>query len=151
LVGIPFLAVPFVLSLGCQKTPPPPAIEPTPLSVASLPNAFRVSERIYSGGNPDDERGFAALAKLGVKTAISVDGARPDVETARRFGIRYVHLPFGYDGIPKDRIAELAKCAATMQGPLYIHCHHGKHRGPAAVAAIQLCNDPTWDAARAKS
>jgi hypothetical protein len=32
-----------------------------------------------------------------VKTIVSVDGGKPDVETARKHGIRYVHLPIGYD------------------------------------------------------
>ena len=32
-----------------------------------------------SGSSPEDESGFASLAKLGVKTIVSVDGAKPDV------------------------------------------------------------------------
>jgi hypothetical protein len=54
--------------------------------------------------------------------------------------MRYVHLPFGYDGIPAGRVAELARAAATVEGPIFVHCHHGKHRGPAAVGVICLAN-----------
>ena len=50
--------------------------------------------------------------------------------------MRYIHLPIGYDGVSTQRVAELVKAAQTSQGPLYVHCHHGKHRGPAAVAVI---------------
>jgi protein tyrosine phosphatase (PTP) superfamily phosphohydrolase (DUF442 family) len=141
---------------GCQRgspaldSAPAPAV-PTPLKIAALPNGFRISDRVFSGGNPVGEAGFGALAQLGVKTIISVDGARPDVEGAKRVGIRYVHLPVGYDGISHERVLALAKAASTLPGPIYVHCHHGKHRGPAAVAAIQLCTDPAWDAARASS
>jgi hypothetical protein len=78
--------------------------------------------------------GFRELQQLGVKTVISVDGARPDLETARQFGLRYVHLPHGYDGIPASRVRELAKAVRDLEGPIYIHCHHGKHRSPAAGA-----------------
>jgi hypothetical protein len=28
-----------------------------------------------------------------------------------------------------------------LPGPIYIHCHHGKHRGPAAAAIAHLCLD----------
>jgi hypothetical protein len=49
--------------------------------------------------------------------------------------MRYVHLPHGYDGIPEERIAELAKAVRDLPGPIYIHCHHGKHRSPAAASA----------------
>lgn len=71
---------------------------------------------------------------MGVKTIISVDGAKPDVETAARFGLRYVHLPYGYDGVPDNRVKELAKAVRELDGPIYIHCHHGKHRSPAGAS-----------------
>jgi protein tyrosine phosphatase (PTP) superfamily phosphohydrolase (DUF442 family) len=104
------------------------------LTVAGLPNAIRLHERVISGGEPAGEAAFAALQKLGVRTIISVDGAKPEVELAGRFGLRYVHLPHGYDGIPEGRAAELAKAVRELPGPIYIHCHHGKHRSPAAAA-----------------
>jgi protein tyrosine phosphatase (PTP) superfamily phosphohydrolase (DUF442 family) len=98
-----------------------------------LPNAYRLHERVISGGQPD-EAGMQALQELGVKTIISVDGARPDVALAEQYGMRYVHLPHGYDGIPEERARELAKAVRDLEGPIYIHCHHGKHRSPAAAA-----------------
>jgi cytochrome c556 len=60
--------------------------------------------------------------------------------------LRYVHLPHGYDGIPSDRLLALAKAVRELPGPIYIHCHHGKHRSPAAaasacIAAGVLTND----------
>jgi protein tyrosine phosphatase (PTP) superfamily phosphohydrolase (DUF442 family) len=104
-----------------------------------LPNAYRLTDKVISGGQPDGDAAFAALAALGVKTIISVDGARPDVAAARKFGLRYVHLPHGYDGIPAARLHELAKAVRDLPGPIYIHCHHGKHRSPAAAAAACAC------------
>ena len=101
-----------------------------------LHSVFAVTANIFSGSSPDNEAGFAEIAKLGVKTILSVDGAKPDVETAKKYGLKYVHLPFGYDGIPTNRVVELVKAAQTLDGPFYVHCHHGKHRGPAAVAVM---------------
>lgn len=108
----------------------------TPLHIPGVHNAFLATGRIYSGSQPEGEEAFAAIAGLGVKTIVSVDGSKPDVEAARKHGLRYFHLPFGYDGIPSNRVAELSKLAAEASGPFYVHCHHGKHRGPAAVAVM---------------
>lgn len=117
-----------------EAAAPPPAV-PKKLAVDHLPNAYRLHERVISGGLPEGDAAFKELRALGVQTVISVDGARPDVKTAARHGLRYVHLPHGYDGIPPERIAELAKAVRDLPGPVYIHCHHGKHRSPAAASA----------------
>lgn len=139
-----------LVAVGCHGSANAP-VEVLPLDVIGLHNVFRVSGRIYSGSSPDGDAGFAAIQKLGIQTIISVDGAKPDADAARRHGLRYVHLPFGYDGISRDRVMDLVKAATDLPNPIYVHCHHGKHRGPAAVAAIQLCTDPTWDADRAEA
>ena len=110
--------------------------KPQPIERPGIENAFRVTERILSGSQPKLDVAFAALAKAGVKTIISVDGSRPDIETAKKYGLRYVHLPFGYDGIPATRIVELAKAAGPDAGTIFVHCHHGLHRGPAATGVI---------------
>lgn len=99
-----------------------------------LTNAYKLHERVISGGQPDGESAFKALRELGVKTIISVDGAKPDVELAGKYGLRYVHLPHGYDGVPDDRAMELAKAVRDLPGPIFIHCHHGHHRSPAAAS-----------------
>jgi len=87
---------------------------------------------------PQGDAAFDALRDLGVRTIISVDGATPDVERARARGMRYVHVPVGYDGIRPDAAATLARAARDLPGPIYLHCHHGKHRGPAACALIAV-------------
>ena len=123
---------------------------PRAMDTASLHNVFRIDARLISGSSPDDQAAFEFLSKLGVKVLISVDGTKPNVILAHKYGMRYVHLPFGYDGLPKERVAELAKAVQTAEGPIYVHCHHGKHRGPAAVAGI--CRAlKNWDAARARA
>ncbi len=104
------------------------------LHTQRLPNAIRVHPKVISGGIPADQLAFQELKELGVETIISVDGAVPNVELARQFGMRYVHLPHGYDGIPAERVTELAKALREFEGTIYIHCHHGQHRSPAAAA-----------------
>lgn len=98
-----------------------------------LPNAFQLHPKVISGGTPDGDGGFAQLKQIGVKTIISVDGARPDLERAAKQGLRYVHLPHGYGGISRLHARTLAKAVRELPAPIYIHCHHGKHRSPAAA------------------
>ena len=107
---------------------------PEKLGAPGLPNAYRLHPRVISGGQPAGDEAFATLKELGVKTVISVDGARPEVELAKKYGLRYVHLPHGYDGVPDERARELAKAVRDLPGLVYIHCHHGRHRSPAAAA-----------------
>jgi len=111
-----------------------PAAKIEKLAAEHLPNPVRIHERVISGGLPAGDAAFAELQELGVKTVISVDGAKPDVATAEKYGMRYVHLPHSYDGVPQQRAKELAKAVRDLPGPIYIHCHHGKHRSPAASA-----------------
>jgi protein tyrosine phosphatase (PTP) superfamily phosphohydrolase (DUF442 family) len=150
----------FAAALGCQQgdqaaaaRPAAPPSDPAPaeasIEVKGLHNVFRITDKLLSGSSPEGEAGFRSLKQLGIKTVISVDGAKPEVATARKFGLRYVHLPFGYDGIPRQRILELAKAVRDLPGPVYIHCHHGKHRGPAAAGAIHLCVDEQCSVERA--
>jgi protein tyrosine phosphatase (PTP) superfamily phosphohydrolase (DUF442 family) len=106
------------------------------LRSAHLENLFSVKGKVLSGSSPHDEKGFQELKALGVKTIISVDGEKPDVETARKYGMRYIHIPIGYDGTTLSNANRIAKAADTTDGAVYVHCHHGKHRGPAAVAVI---------------
>ena len=108
---------------------------PKKLASKHLPNAIQVRSGVISGGLPEGPAAFAELRDLGVQTIISVDGAKPDLDLAKEFSMRYVHIPHGYDGIPSETIAAIAKTLNELPGPIYIHCHHGKHRSPAAAAS----------------
>lgn len=95
----------------------------------------QVTERVWFGSEPVAPESFRELRELGIKYVVSVDGATPKVEAARREGLRYVHIPFGYDGIPEVSALSLARVMREAGGdPVFIHCHHGKHRGPAGAA-----------------
>jgi hypothetical protein len=135
-----FLPLILLCSPACTSTQPPPAAE-TP----GLHNVHRVTGKLLSGSSPEGEEGFRSLQALGVRTVISVDGARPDADRARRFGLRYVHLPIGYDGVPREQALRIAKALRDLPGLVYLHCYHGQHRGPAAAAVAHLWLDETCD------
>jgi protein tyrosine phosphatase (PTP) superfamily phosphohydrolase (DUF442 family) len=130
LILVATVAVPLAVAPGPRR--------PVPVHADGLHNAFRLSPGLYSGSQPDGDAGFASLARLGVRTVVSVDGATPDVGTAARHGLRYVHLPVGYDGVPRDQAIAAARAVRELPGPAYLHCHHGKHRGPAVAACVLL-------------
>jgi protein tyrosine phosphatase (PTP) superfamily phosphohydrolase (DUF442 family) len=94
---------------------------------------------LYAGGDPSTPEAFDELASLGVRTIVSVDGARPNVEEARAHGIRSIHIPFGYDYVPAESQEAIAKVVESAQWPVYFHCHHGQHRGPIGAAYAIAC------------
>ena len=106
----------------------------------ALPNQFQLNLQIYSGGQPVGNKTFAELTKLNIKTIVSVDGAKPDVEAARRHGLRYVHIPIGYGEVSERARLSLVKLVREIEGPYYIHCHRGQHRGPVAAAIAGLAS-----------
>ncbi|MBY0230684.1 MAG: hypothetical protein K2W96_15465 [Gemmataceae bacterium] len=138
--------MPLLLLVGCAAAPPAPSA----LEAEGLHNVYHVTPRMLSGSGPEGEAGFRSLSRLGVATIVSVDGAKPDAALARRFGIRTIHLPIGYDGVPRERALEIARAVRDLPGPVYVHCHHGKHRGPAAVAAVARCLEG-WSPERAEA
>lgn len=118
-----------------------PATRPfEPVASHDLENAYIVTSKVISGAQPEGDAGFKALADLGIKTIISVDGATPDVAGATKYGMRYVHLPIGYDGVSDEDGMAIAKAIDELPGPIYLHCHHGKHRSAAAVAVACVMN-----------
>ena len=121
---------------------PPFLSEDKPRAFPGLHNVVTYHDGFYSGGAPEGDAGFESLAGFGVKTIISVDGSAPSVDDAARHGIRYIHLPIGYNGFDESRGRDLARAVqdAMKDGPVYVHCHHGKHRsaGAAATVAVEL-------------
>jgi protein tyrosine phosphatase (PTP) superfamily phosphohydrolase (DUF442 family) len=144
------VACALVLAAGCSRKPAVDTPKPEPpIEMPGLHNIHRLSDKLLSGSSPEGDAGFQSLQELGVHTIISVDGARPDVERAHRFGMRYVHLPIGYDGVPRDQMLRIARAIRDLPGLVYVHCHHGKHRGPAAAVSAQRCLDKRCSAVAA--
>lgn len=121
---------------------PPKLADGAPRDYPGLHNVVAYHDGFYSGSVPEGDAGFDTVAGMGVKTIISVDGAAPEVEYATVRGIRYIHLPIGYNGFDEARKLEIARATrdAMANGPVYVHCHHGKHRsaGAAAATAVSL-------------
>ena len=99
------------------------------------------ASRIIQGAQPEGEEAFLNMRALGVTVVLSVDGSLPDVEGAQKQGLKYAHVPIGYDGITRAQALQIVKTIRDAEGKVYIHCHHGKHRGPAGAMIGRMAID----------
>ncbi|HTF88880.1 MAG TPA: hypothetical protein VK843_10760, partial [Planctomycetota bacterium] len=127
-----------VEDLRVPTLPAPAADADKPADLPGLHNVVTYHDGLYSGSVPYGEEGFKSLAAMGVRTVISVDGAAPDVDAAEAHGLRYVHLPVTYSGFSPERELEIARAVRDLPGPVYVHCHHGKHRSAGATGAAAV-------------
>lgn len=114
----------------------PTLADDTPRDFPGIHNVVAFADGFYSGSVPEGDAGFDSLVALGVKTVISVDGAIPELEKAKARGMRYVHLPIGYDGFDDARKGQLVRAVRDLAKPIYLHCHHGKHRSAGAAGTV---------------
>lgn len=106
-----------------------------------LHHVYVLSENVISGAEPTSAEALQELASWGVRTILSVDGKAPLAEAAAELGMRYVHVPIQYRGITEDELLRIAKTFRELEGPFFVHCFHGMHRGPAAAAVGRLVLD----------
>ena len=111
----------------------PPTSAKEALNLPGVHNIVTYAPDLVCGGVPEGDEGFETLQKMGIKTIISVDGATPDLKRAKAHGLRYVHLPIGYDTVTTERQQQLAQAISNVEGPIFMHCHHGKHRSGAGL------------------
>ncbi len=126
-------------ALEIAKTRPIPQVDS--MEWADLHNVFWLGDRILSGGEPLSTEALDRLQEMGIRTILSVDGKVPDWQAAEARGMRYVHIPIEYSGIEDEPLAQIAKTFRETEGPIYVHCFHGKHRGPAAAAIGRMVLD----------
>ena len=122
---------------GCDD---PPVPGPASASAArdGLPNLQRVDPEldVWVGGQPHPGIGEAALAALGIRSVIVVDALAPLADSD---SIVRVHMPLKYSGIDAMESGQLAHLVGSLERPIYIHCHHGTNRAPAAAAVGLVC------------
>jgi len=120
----------FILIAGvcgsCQSPHHPEQVPP------KVPESFRQVDsgvEVFIGGQPG---GYDALQQMGFRSVIDVDATPPGVRPPAAMTI--VHLPLRYSGITHQQASELIAVLEELERPVYIHCHHGTNRAPAAAA-----------------
>lgn len=101
-------------------------------------NLIRITPTLFSGAQPIGAQGFKTLQKLGIRTIVSVDGAFPDVKAAKLAGMSYVHIPISYGKVSDEGLLSILHAQQALEKPVFVHCHHGKHRGPTAAALMTI-------------
>lgn len=126
-----------LLVTGCKDSGPteilsaPSKVDSTG-EIPSTPSVFwPLTETVLVGPRPDQNL-VETLKNLGVQKVVSVDALPPE---ASLWGdaIQVRHLPLGYRSISRQDQLRLAQELSKGNGKIYIHCHHGKHRAPAAA------------------
>ena len=113
----------------------------------SIDNFGRVSDTYYRGAQPDG-RGFADLAKLGVKTIInltSFDALPDEPAMVAEAGMKYVAIPMTTRVPPTaEQLAQfLSIVNDPASQPVYVHCVGGKHR-TGVMSAIYRMTQHAW-------
>jgi len=136
---------------GFAAPTPAVAAAPAPANVSAvvgkapkpgkpLPNFTQVSQGLYRSGQPTPE-GVAKLRALGVKTILKLNADEPaESDWAASDGLDFETVLMSNRESPTyDQIdAALAIIDDKSKQPVLVHCHHGRDRTGAVVAAYRV-------------
>ena len=113
----------------------------------NIDNFGRISDTFYRGAQPDG-RGFAELAKLGVKTIInltSFDALPDEPAMVAEAGMKYVAIPMTTRVVPTaEQLAQFLNIVNDPASqPVYVHCVGGKHR-TGVMSAVYRMTEHAW-------
>ena len=137
------ILIAFVASASPAQTP----------SHTELPNFFKVSERLYRGGQPRTG-GVKKLAEIGIKTIINLRGTdemtRAEEAEAKAAGLVYFNIPMpGLSRPTHEQISRVMEIVGNQDsGPVFIHCKRGSDRTGTVVAIYRISRDG-WTADKA--
>lgn len=150
------LPIALVAATGCGAVATPLAANSTAALRAAdrtpavgTENFKKVNDKVFRGGLPTAEQ-FVALKKLGVRTDVSLMGAIPtdrklvaqERQDAEKAGLKFVNLPVAFrepTGEFVDKFLDLVQDPAN--GPVYVHCAHGRDRTGTMIAAYRIAVD----------
>ena len=150
------LPVAILAASGCGAVTAPLTLQgPATLKAADrtpdigTENFAKVNAKLFRGGLPTAEQ-FVSLKKLGVGTDVSLMGAAPGdrqvVEQERldaaKAGLKFVHIPVAFREPTQslvDKFLDTVKDPAN--GPVYVHCLHGRDRTGTMVASYRITFD----------
>jgi protein tyrosine/serine phosphatase len=110
----------------------------TPVTLAGVPNLFRVTPTIYRSAQPTAE-GFQALPALGVKTVINLRRRVDDAALAEGTGLTTLHIKITTRHINDNHGEAIVQALRALRdeqhnGPVLVHCTHGADRTGLIIA-----------------
>lgn len=116
---------------GCAQTA---ALEPRPdnwaqpVTLAGVPNLFRITPSLYRSEQPSAE-GMRNLEKLGIRTVINLRRFNNDDQEVAGTSLRTERVRMvTWDVDDKHVIAVMRILRDASNGPFLIHCQHGADR-----------------------
>ena len=108
------------------------------INLKGVENLYKVSNELYRGGEPTKE-GYRNLAKLGIKTIVTLQLHSPFKEFIKSQGMSLKHIPINPLNM-KDEYAEefLSIMANPLNHPVYVHCLYGSDRTGTMVALYRI-------------
>ena len=112
-----------------------------PITVAGLPNLYKVSDTLYRGAQPE-AYGFKALKKMGIKTVISLRAFHSDADLPGDAGLAYEHIFFKTSHPELEDIVKfLGIVTDKTKQPVFVHCQHGADRTGTMCAIYRIVVD----------
>jgi tyrosine-protein phosphatase SIW14 len=107
-----------------------------------VPNFHQVDEHVYRGAQPNGQ-GFAALAKIGIRTVIDLRGESSEDIAVQQAGMHYFRLPWsGYKAPADSQVDEvLSLLNDSSEWPVFVHCRRGADRTGTAIACYRIAHD----------
>jgi tyrosine-protein phosphatase SIW14 len=116
-----------------------------------IDNFGRINDLYYRGAQPN-ERGFADLAALGIKTVIDLtaEGREDEQTTVQHAGMKFYRIPLTTSASPSDSAINLFLKLVTdpAHQPVFVHCQGGRHRTGVMTALYRMTHD-SWTADQA--
>jgi tyrosine-protein phosphatase SIW14 len=100
----------------------------SPLNTPGLPNAYKVSDDLYRGAQPE-EPGIAALEAMGIVTVISLRSFHSDREMLEPTGLAYEHIYMKPWHPEREEVVRFLRITTDpKRTPVFVHCQRGADR-----------------------
>jgi uncharacterized protein (TIGR01244 family) len=119
------LSVAMILAATAAAQAPPRSTAQDDFS--NIRNFFRVSEQIYTGGQPSMEN-LQKMKEQGVRSVVNLRLAseynfEEEAAMAKKLYLRYFHIPVDKSNLKDEQVEEFLKVTSAPQNrPIFIHC-----------------------------
>lgn len=118
-----------------------------PVTLAGVPNLFRVAPHLMRSAQPS-RQGFLALPGLGIKTVINLRRRVDGAALAQGSGLATLHIKIKTRNITENDGEAIVRAlralrAALRHGGVLVHCTHGADRTGLIVALWRML-DQNW-------
>jgi tyrosine-protein phosphatase SIW14 len=121
------------------------------LAAIQIKNFGCINENYFRGAQPQ-ERDYAALAALGVKTVIDLEeeGEAKEAQQVEAAGMKFYRIKMNTKDKPnREQVAAFLKIVDDPANqPVFVHCHGGRHRTGVMTAVYRMMHNG-WSADQA--